>query len=396
MSWTTADAIAEQVRKRWQRGDILAARVTGERLFPLEFKLKRPSPREVADRFGDVLDWARALANASRDVRGFGFELRRETLANRVQGANDLPVAAVIPSEDDALRLIRQEVAARRFAGIVDASARHPALLGWLARRPLAALEHAGRWSEVLAVLDWFCAHPRPGLYVRQLDIPGVDTKFVEAHRGLLAELLDLVLPDAAIDRTAVGAKAFERRYSLRSEPPLVRFRFLDPTLYLHGLSDLSLPPDEFAALAPPVRRVFITENRTNGLAFPDCAGAIVVFGLGYGLDRLARTSWLRGVDVHYWGDIDTHGFGILERLRVALPTARSFLMDRLTLEAHRHLWGTEPEEKRYVGTLGHLTAEERSLYEDLRLDRLGERVRLEQERIGYGWVVGAIAMSDR
>lgn len=396
MSWTTADAIAEQVRKRWQRGDILAARVTGERLFPLELKLKRPSPREVADRFGDVLDWARALANASRDVRGFGFDLRRETLANRVQGANDLPVAAVIPSEDDALRLIRQEAAARRFAGIVDASARHPALLGWLARRPLAVLEHSERWSEVLAVLDWFCAHPRPGLYLRQLDIPGVDTKFVEAHRGLLAELLDLVLPDAAIDRTAVGAKAFERRYGLRSEPPLVRFRFLDPALYLHGLSDLSLSPGEFAALAPPVRRVFITENRTNGLAFPDCAGAIVVFGLGYGLDRLARTPWLRGVDVHYWGDIDTHGFGILERLRAALPAARSFLMDRRTLEAHRHLWGTEPEEKRYVGTFGHLTAEERSLYEDLRLDRLGERVRLEQERIGYGWVVSAIAMSDR
>ncbi len=395
MSWTTSDAIAEQVRKRWERGDILAARVTGERLFPLELKLKRPTPREVADRFGDVLVWARGLANASRDVRGFGFDLRRETLANRVQGTNDLPVAAVIPSEVDALRLIRQEAAARRFADLVDASTRHPALLGWLARRPLAALEHAERWSEVLAVLDWFCANPRPGIYVRQLDIPGVDTKFVEAHRSLIAELLDLVLPDTAIDRTAVGTKAFERRYGLRSEPPLVRFRYLDRALYLHGLSDLSLLPDEFAALAPP-RRVFITENRTNGLVFPDCAGAIVVFGLGYGLDRLARTSWLRGVDVHYWGDIDTHGFGILERLRAALPRARSFLMDRVTLEAHRHLWGTEPEEKRYAGTLGHLTADERSLYEDLRLDRFGERVRLEQERIGYGWVVSAIAMSGR
>jgi len=387
--WTTAGAIVERLEKRWRSGEILAARLTGEALFPMEIRLTRPGPREIAERFGEVGDWARALNAASRKARGSGFELRQETLKNRVQGANALPVSAVIPTEDDALQLIGRQRAAARFRALADETlARHPALKDWLARRPHRALEHAAAWEQVLAVLDWFVAHPRPALYLRQLDIPSVDSKFIEAHRKLLSELLDIVLPDGAVDRSAVGVRAFNRRYGLRTEPPLVRFRFLDPALYLQGtLSDLSLPPEEFAALDTPAKRVFVTENRVNGLAFPECRGSMVVFGLGYGLDRLSEISWLRDVELCYWGDIDTHGFGILNRLRAALPHARSFLMDRETLEAHRRLWGQEPAGGRYAGGTSRLTEAEQALYGDLLSDRLGERVRLEQERVGYSWL---------
>src|SRR5690606_39500510 len=78
----------------------------------------------------------------------------------------------------------------------------------------LTALEHAAHWPAVLSVLEWFAAHPRPGLYLRQLDIPGVDTKFIEAHRGLLMELLDVVLPEAAVrsEERRVGKEGRGRR----------------------------------------------------------------------------------------------------------------------------------------------------------------------------------------
>ena len=390
MSWTTPEQIAAEVEKRW--ADILAARVTGEPLFPLRVRLRRPSARELVERFGDVGDWARTLNAATREARGFGFELEREEVRSRVHGANTLPFGAIVPPEADALRLIRQAAAADRFQALADATLRrYPALRDWLARRPLTALDHAAHWGEVLAILDWFTAHPRPGLYLRQLDIPGVDTKFIETHRALLSELLDLVLPEGAIDRAAVGARAFNERYGLRSERPLVRFRLLDPALYLQGLSDLSLPPEQFAALRLSLRRVFTTENRPNGLAFPDCPGSMVVFGLGYGLERLAEVGWLRRVEVHYWGDIDTHGFGILNRLRATLPEACSFLMDRATPQAHRALWGREPADRRYRGDTSRLSRDEYVLFEDLLADRYGERVRLEQERIGYGWLETAL-----
>ncbi len=393
MSWTTAEDIVEAVMRRWQRGELLAARLTGEPIFPLTVRLRRPRAGDISERFGEVQDWVRSLTQASREVRGFGFELRVETIANRVQGRNTIPVAAVISSEADALRLIRQQGAAERWQALVDATLQaQPALRGWLARRALVVLEHAAEWPRVLSVLAWFAAHPRPGLYLRQLDIEGVDTKFIEQRRGLLAELLDIVLPEHAVDRSATGARAFNRRYGLRSEPPLVRFRLLDPALFLNGMSDLSLPPDQFGALDLPVRRVFITENRTNGLAFPDVPGSMVVFGLGYGLDRLSETGWLAGTELHYWGDIDTHGFGILNRLRARLPHAQSLLMDRDTLTSHRALWVQEPVDKRFAGAAQRLTAAEHDLFDDLRRDRLGERVRLEQERVGFGWLTCALA----
>jgi hypothetical protein len=392
MSWTTPQQITAEVEKRWRRGELLAARVTGQPVFPLVVRLRRPSAREIAERFGDVLDWARELKEASREVRGFGFDVYRKTVKSRVHGSNDLPVAAVIPTEADGLRLIRRSTVAESFQRVADTTlVRFPALHDWLARRPLTVIGHAADWQQVLAVLDWFVAHPRPDLYLRQLDIPGVHTKFIEAHRVLLGELLDIVLPDSAIDHSAVGAREFNARYGLRSEPPLVRFRLLDRALYVQQLSDLSLPPEQFAALDLPVRRVFITENRTNGLAFPAWPESMVVFGLGYGLERLAEVAWLRRVTVHYWGDIDTHGFGILNRLRTQLPQARSFLMDRATLDAHRALWVKEPAEKHYTGDTSRLTAEERALFDDLRADRFGERVRLEQERIGYKWLEAAL-----
>ncbi|MTJ80163.1 MAG: hypothetical protein F8N37_03950 [Telmatospirillum sp.] len=46
-------------------------------------------------------------------------------------------------------------------------------------------------------------------------------------------------------------------------------------------------------------------------------------------------------------------------------------------------------------GELPHLTVEERSLFDDLKADRLGDRVRLEQERIPFGLVLRASAKTS-
>lgn len=399
-----------RLERMWVQGDLLRAIISGDSLFPLEMSLRRPTAREIADHFGAVIDWAEALRAGSRDASqadsgpgglGSGYQLRWERINSRVHGANDLPVAAVFPTEGDALRFIRRQTEAKRAQELARVIAeRHSALFEWIVRRPLVMLDYEAEWPRLLAVLDWFVAHPRTNLYLRQLDIPGVDTKFIEAHRGLLMELLDAVLPAEAVEHSATGVRNFAIRYGLRSESPLVRFRLLDPALYIQGMSDLSIPAEQFAQLewrhdragertsaAAPLERVFITENRINGLAFPEQARSLVIFGLGYGVERLAEVPWLREVEVCYWGDIDTHGFGILNRLRTVLPGVRSILMDRATLMAHQQLWGHEPENKRYGGDPTHLTPDEHALFDDLRHDRLGVRVRLEQERIGYGWV---------
>jgi hypothetical protein len=297
------------------------------------------------------------------------------------------------------LAFIGKDRQAQRFEALwQQTSVAQPPLLAWVSRRPIQALDLADRWERLLAIVEWLQAHPRPGVYLRQVDAPGVDSKFIEAHRGVLAELLDLGLPSDVIETGATGVAQFARRFGFRDKPVRLRFRLLDPALpslpgchALPGvLPDITLDAASFAALALPVEQVFITENETNFLAFPEVARAIVVFGAGYGWEALARAAWLHRCRMHYWGDIDTHGFAILDQLRGYFPHAASFLMDRETLLAHRSHWGEEPEPARH--DLSRLTAEEAAVYDDLRFDRLQPRLRLEQERIGYGWVCDRLA----
>lgn len=378
--WTTPADIVAQVQSLWDQGRILSARFDPEPLFPWRPRFKGPDSKALGEQFAAVRDWIAALERGS--PRGYAV-LWRE-VNHRQLGRNRVPEGVDIPTEADALRLIGRTHDAETFDHLAAATLNpFPALQNWLARRPLTALGHAGDWPRILTVLDWFRGHPRPGLYLRQLDIPGVDTKFIETRKGLLSELLCQILPPEAVDADTTGTKGFEQRFGLLSKPPLVRFRILDPAFSLSGLSDVTVPAAQLAISPPPGRRVFITENEVNGLAFPPMADSLVIFGLGHGIGMLANFTWLHNRDIHYWGDIDTHGFAMLDRLRVTYPHARSMLMNRGTLLAHRALWGREDQPN--IGQMDNLTDDERGLLDDLRTNRLGESVRLEQERIAFG-----------
>jgi hypothetical protein len=381
-SWTKPRDLRDQLQSLWTRGRILAAGVTGEPLFPLTLKMRKPDAAALGQSFEAVRGWIRELEDNSRAGRGFGYDIEWVDINHRQLGRNRMPGRISVPTEADALRLIGQERDGRRFRELAEATiAVFPALAQWLSRKPMTLLGHADDWPRILAVLAWFRTHPRSNLYLRQADIPGVDTKFIEARRPLIAELLDIVLAGDSGDDPPPGA-TFEQKYGLREKPPLIRFRVLDRRLAIAGLADLTIPVSDFATLNLAPRHVFVTENEVNGLAFPTCSGAIVIFGLGYGVDLLQRASWLAAAQIHYWGDIDTHGFVMLDRFRSAFPAARSLLMDRATLMAHHSLWGREHAPSR--ATLTRLAPDEHALFDDLVHDRLGEKVRLEQERVPY------------
>jgi hypothetical protein len=386
MDWTTAASIKQQLQRYWSRGQMLTDRPDSKPLFPLSLRFRKPDAKALSDHFDEVRRWIRDLEEGSKAKQGFGYQIEWAGINHRQLGHNRVPAGVSVPTEYDAFRLLNKTQEANRFRTLADASSqRFPLLSNWLARRPLTVLEHADDWKQILTVLDWFHEHPRSGLYLRQLDIAGVDTKFIEARKGLLSELLDEILPPEMVNAQFTGAKNFEGRYGLASKPPLIRFRLLDRRLNLHGLSDLSVPAAQFAQLNLPVDRVFITENEVNGLAFPETPGSMVIFGLGYGVQTLADVDWLQNKKLHYWGDIDTHGFAILNRFRTIFHQAQSFLMDRETLLAHREMWVMETE--RFLGVLTRLTDSEQSLLTDLQQNILGEQVRLEQERISFHWL---------
>jgi hypothetical protein len=200
-------------------------------------------------------------------------------------------------------------------------------------------------------------------------------------------------LPATAIAAEHTGRSQFAARYGFLDKPTRIRLRVLDAQICLvsgAALPDVTLDAESFAKLDVPLRRVFITENETNFLAFPPVPEAIVIFGAGYGWDALSRANWLRHCSIHYWGDIDTHGFAILDQLRRQFPHTATFLMDRPTLMAHHSLWGTETDPVSH--DLPSLTESERALYNELRDNRIRRNLRLEQERIGFGFIRAVLA----
>jgi hypothetical protein len=300
--WTGSKELKLQLTRLWERGDLLRHAVTGNRRFPLRLSLKSPSSADITDRFNEVRAWAVELA-ATDSIRVEWQELR-----HRVQGTQKMPACVWVETLEDALTWLGKRKDWDRFSAQVSATRQaHPTLLPWLEKRPLQTLELSGEWPRLLTVVAWLVDHPRPGIYLRQVDLPGVHSKFIEAHRGVLAQLLDMALPADAVDTSKTGISQFSGRYGFLEKPTRIRFRVLDLAIRAvpgSACPDVTLDADSFGRLELAVERVFITENETNFLAFPPVRNAIVIFGGGYGWDALARSHWLKNCLIHYWGDM--------------------------------------------------------------------------------------------
>ena len=394
MSWTTPADLRAQVQKLWDKGDLLRPCVQGAAMLPRRLRLVGPTSTELTERFDEVRAWMADLRRGASANSAPRYRIVLREFRHRVLGANAVPDEVWLDTLDDALALIGKQKDYKRFNSLVQLTReQQPALLPWLEKRPLSALALADAWPRLLALVAWLQAHPRPGIYLRQVDLSGVDSKFIEAMRGVLSELFDLALAPDAIDRSVTGASQFCRRYGFKDKPLRIRFRLLDPKIaLLPGAceQDIGVTHAAFEQLDLTVGRVFITENEVNFLAFPPLPGSMVIFGAGYGFEVLAGAKWLLERQIYYWGDIDTHGFAILDQLRAQFPQVQSLLMDRATLLAHAAQWGEEPQP--LLRDLPRLTVEERAVFDELRDNRLRVGVRLEQERIGFGWLQQALA----
>ncbi len=388
-----------EIRKKalayWNNRRFLKAALSGESLFPLTIPFRKVSAAKALEDFTTVRNWIAKLRAESREQTGFGYTVIFARVNHRKLGEQSFPEKIVFETAGDYLRFIGKEEDFRIFRELSQTIAqRHPGLAPFISAKCGKILEFRDQWPGLLSVVDFFIANPRPGRYLRELTIPGVDTKFVEKHRGIIRDLLDELLPESAIDTsvTSLSGQGFQKRYGLKYDEQLIRFRFLDSSLCMGlGAKDISVPVSEFRTLELPCKRVFITENKTNGLSFPEAADSIVIFGLGNGVQSIQDALWLGEKEVYYWGDIDTCGFHILSLLRGAFPHIKSMLMDRDTLFSARDQWVKEKEEERHMAELPNLTASESTLYRELRDNLIGENVRLEQERIPFYRVVDAI-----
>lgn len=381
-AWTTFADVKRKVRRRWDTGTLL--RMAGEdaEWEPLAFVLRGPSARDIVADIGSSREWISAW-NA---MDGRHLRIERKTVGGRIGGVNRVPAKAWIDGYDQAWALlgVTGEVAAYlRLLRHTRVAA--PALVAWMLTKPLRVLELQDDWTALVRTALWIDQQASSDMYVREIDVPGVDTKFIERHRLVLCDLLDLQLPETRINPD-ISRSDFAARYGFRTPPRFVRMRSLDLTRPLAGgFTELHIRSDELAAAPPTAATVYVIENAVTYLAFPPDDDAVAILGAGYGVAVLDELGWLADRRLIYWGDIDTHGFVMLNRLRRRFGNVASILMDRATLLDHEPHWSHEAEPA--VEHLEQLTPQESALYHELVEGTFGAGVRLEQERVSYAAV---------
>lgn len=374
-NWTTLKDVKNTLLKQWNKGLFLQPH--DKLLFPHIIKLKSPTSKQLSEQFSDCQQWVKDISNQSL------LKVQWREINHQKLGKNSLPAAIIFEQLDDVLNTIKKTAEYRQFNQLADELLTSlPELQEWMFQHPFNALDHIESWSALIQATQWIKSNPRPGIYIRQIKLKEIDTKLIENNKTLLTKWWDIVLPAQHINHTCTGNKLFEQRYGFKEKPPLVRFRILDPELYLQGLSDLTITATEFAQLKLDIDTVFITENDINGLTFPEHPKSIVIFGRGYGFEHLQQCDWLKQKSIFYWGDIDTHGFAILNQFRQLFAQTHSLLMDEETLFSHPNQWVQEVKQTQLE--LKFLTPAEQQLYNKLRDNQVQHDLRLEQEFISY------------
>ncbi len=364
--------IIEKLKPKWKNKEILRACLTGDE-FQHRISISSLTKNDIYSSFEEVNSWIEEIEINSKN--GYKIEYRE------LQGVGKYPRYALINSVQDAILLLNKSKEVKKFKENSEKLLlKFPELLDYIYDNcfKIAELKEI---DKIISVLLWFKENKNRNFYIRELDIEGVDTKFIEGNSGILKELLSVILKDETIEQN----KDFAKMFGFKVKPDIVRMRILDPEKYILNFSDISVPIDEFASWDNDFSRIFIVENEINFLSFPLLKNSLVIFGAGYGAGALKKVNWLKEREVYYWGDLDTHGFGILSNVRKYIENTKSFLMTEEILLAHRDMWVEEDTQASSEGR--YLTPEEANLLHKLKTDVYGKSVRLEQERIRYSFL---------
>lgn len=372
-------------RRRWLDG-------MGE--WPLTLSLERPSEQAALRDPAGVRAWSQAWA--SWRPPNAAVSLETDEVAWRRIGVQNLPRRIIFHTPAGVAYLIGESSSWQRVT-----LRRQHLLLQWPRLAEIGVGTHfdilAGwndaNFSKLIVLLTWFEANPRSGLYLRQLPVHGIDTKWIDLHRrGVVADLLRRIRGyggTSSDDTVPDLSPKFYELCGLRRPPTRIRVLLLCPELRRSagGLRDIEAPLEQLRELNLAPQRALIVENLETAYALPDLPATVAFMKLGNAVSLISHIPWMSNIQIVYWGDIDTYGFNILALARRTLGNVSSILMDQTTLVAHRERCVTETSQTRSADT-SMLTPTESAVYRGLLEHSWGQSIRLEQERIEWPYAL--------
>lgn len=310
--------VRRRITTRW------SAELAGEETaFPHAFPIGRPTPAQLKADYSAVfqltMDW-------QEWARRHSVPLTYTTKVAAGGTRQQVPTHARIESLDQACAIVGDgwpERVERSRSRLAVLRSEYPLLPDQA--RMLRTLEG---YSEVdfcllLTVAAWLAADPDRvrGMTPRQVPIPGVHAKWLQAH-----------------EKTVCALAGLDELQLMPGHPSRIHFTYLDPAYRASGgrIYDSATVGDRFTpAYLPEV--VVISENKDTAIGFPAFRGGISVEGVGRGGKTAASFDWLRDAPlVVYWGDMDRDGYEILDGYRADFGRdLESILMDEEAYESY-------------------------------------------------------------
>lgn len=366
----TPKEIREQSLKWWK--EVLLSAVDSVSYFPRDIsRIGKVSSKDILNKLSDYKASIELLKINSKESKKIGYSLvTTERPFNKI-GKQLVPERISIDTIEDYLKVAGKEREYQTFLKNLSLiKAELPLLIDWVKTCPTKLVEH-NTWADTLNVCKYFLKTPTPNKYIRQLPID-IHTKYILENKSIVQSLLDFLIPEHInSDETK-----FELRYNLKYSEPLIRVRFLDTSLSpIDSATDISLTLSEFKNIQSHCDNIFVAENIMNFLTLPYLTKTIAIWsGGGFNVSYLKDINWIKGKQFFYWGDLDAHGFQILNQFRAYFQNTVAVMMDEETLASFKSAQGTPATNQ----TLQRLTDRELKLYHHLRQNN----IRLEQEKI--------------
>ena len=116
----TPQEIKTKARRSWDRQQVLRAELRDESLFPLDIPFRKPDARMLLDDFSACRDSIQNLRSASKEQKGYGYQIQWKEIRHRRLGQQRLPQRIFFESSGDLLRYIGKEADFRNFKSLME------------------------------------------------------------------------------------------------------------------------------------------------------------------------------------------------------------------------------------------------------------------------------------
>lgn len=386
------DILVALDKKYWQNKKQFKIFLKGEMEFPLQIALKMPTTSsQIRNNIGLIQEFVQAWQCFESEFPLCKIQYQSKNFQQF--GMLNLPQYLIFENRNVLISIFSQEQQLQlqnlqqRINQIINLLNQHfnvniKQLLDFLIDNLESFHEFsADEMAQLLQVLPQLKCGMGEGLYLRNLPIVGVDSKFIEQHFKVIEIILNHLYHNEILE--CGGLIAWLNCQEKPSDWLLIKPLCKNSQLKLANLPLFRLNSQILLHYELPADYILVIENEQSCLSLPYLQNTIAVAGGGKNIVWL-KAEWLKHKKVYYWGDIDSDGLFILSLARKYCPHVVALMMDKNTILRHQHFMVNDTGMINEIPSF--LNYDEKMLFISLKNGEFMNN-RLEQERLNVEFV---------